>query len=67
MIGVMDEVFMGAKRRINRRLPRPRYGYRQALVVLLLPRFSVLTECGMAGLAGLVPERSVLDNRNCGQ
>jgi raffinose/stachyose/melibiose transport system permease protein len=37
MIGVMDEVFMGAKRRINGRLSLPRYGYRAVLTVLLLP------------------------------
>jgi raffinose/stachyose/melibiose transport system permease protein len=33
----MDEVFMGAKRRINGRLSLPRYGYRAVLAVLLLP------------------------------
>jgi ABC-type sugar transport system permease subunit len=33
----MDEVFMGAKRRINGRLPLSRHGYRAVLTVLLLP------------------------------
>ena len=37
MISVMDEVFMGAKRRINGRLSLPRHGYRAVLAVLLLP------------------------------
>ena len=37
MIAVMDEVLMGAKRRLNRRLPLARPQYRPVLAVLLLP------------------------------
>ena len=37
MITVMDEVLIGAKRRINRRLPLARLHYRPVLAVLLLP------------------------------